>query len=312
MQRLGAAAWTGDIRSTWKVLAETPTSLLNWSLAGMPYGACDIGGYDGAEPSPEMLARWMEAGVFFPVMRSHSAFERIPRFPWLFGPEAESAIRKAIELRYRLIPYYYSLAHETCTTGVPLMRPLVMEFPGDGKVANLSDQWLMGSSLMAAPVLQAGGKRSVYLPAGTWYAFDMNCALQGNQTLNVTAALDEIPVYVKAGTILPLGSVIQHTGEQPGGPLELQIYPGKDATFTLVEDDGETTGYLRGQTRRTTFKWNDASGRLSWKTEGDYAGKEVFKSLRVVLFDPKGRKQTESPLTAEGAVLAERLGTPTR
>ena len=139
VQRLGAAAWTGDIRSNWKVLADTPTSLLNWSLAGMPYGACDIGGFFG-NPSPELLSRWMEAGVFFPIMRAHSEINMTPRFPWLFGPEALNAIRKAIELRYRLIPFYYSLAHETFQTGVPLMRPLLMEFPDDPKTANLSDR----------------------------------------------------------------------------------------------------------------------------------------------------------------------------
>ena len=139
----------------------------------MPYGACDIGGFFG-NPSPEMLSRWMEAGVFFPVMRSHSEINMTPRFPWLFGPEALNAIRKAIDLRYRLIPFYYSLAHETFETGVPLMRPLFMEFPDDPKTANMSDEWMMGDSLLAAPVLQTGAQRSVYLPAGDWYAFGSN------------------------------------------------------------------------------------------------------------------------------------------
>lgn len=263
----------------------------------MPYGGCDIGGFDGDEPSPEMLTRWMEAGVFFPIMRTHSALSRTPRFPWLFGPEAESAIGKAINLRYRLIPYYYSLAHETYETGIPIMRPLLMEFPNDSKVANVSDQWLVGPSLMAAPVLQPGGKRSVYLPHGSWYVFGTNTAVQGDRHLEVTATLDQIPLYVRAGTILPLGPVIQHTGELPGGVLEVQVYPGADATFTLVEDDGETTEYLRGQVRRTTFRWNDKAGRLSWQTEGPYKGKGTFKNLRVVILDPKGRREFASALT---------------
>ncbi len=297
MQRLGTGAWTGDIQSTWRALVETPTSLLNWSLAGMPYGGCDIGGYDGDEPSPEMLTRWMEAGVFFPIMRSHSALRRTPRFPWLFGPEAESAIRKAINLRYRLIPYYYSLAYETHETGIPIMRPLLMEFPNNSKVANVSDQWLMGPSLMAAPILQPGGKRSVYMPDGTWYLFGTNTIVQGDRSLDVTATLDQIPLYVRAGTILPLGPVIQNTGELPGGTLEVQVYPGADTAFTLVEDDGETTDYLRGQVRRTTFRWNDKAGRLSWQTEGPYKGKNTFKNLRVVILDPKGSRQFASALT---------------
>ena len=307
LQRLGAAAWTGDIHSTWKALADTPTSLLNWSLAGMPYSACDIGGFQGPNPSPEMLTRWMEAGVFFPVMRSHSEISRTPRFPWLYGPEAEAAIRKAIDLRYRLIPYYYSLAHETFETGVPIMRPLVMEFPSDEKVSNLSDQWLMGSSLMAAPLLQPGGKRSVYLPEGTWYAFGTNTTFKGSQTIDVTAALEEIPMYVRAGTILPLGPVVQNTSELPGGPLEVQVYPGKDAQFTLVEDDGATKNYLKGRTRRTTFSWDDSAKRLSWRTEGKHSGPDCFRSIRMVVFEPEQIVERESPLNLSGFLLQGRM-----
>jgi len=299
LQRLGAAAWTGDIQSSWKALADTPTSLLNWSLAGMPYEACDIGGFSG-NPSPELLSRWMEAGVFFPIMRSHSEIHVTPRFPWLYGPDALAAIRQAIELRYRLIPFYYSLAHETFQTGLPLMRPMLMEFPDDPKTANLSDQWMMGGSLMAAPILQAGGKRLVYLPAGHWYAFGSNLPLKGKRTMEVTAGLDDIPLYVRAGSILPLGPVIQHTSQFPGGPLELQIYPGQDATFTLFEDDGETTDYLNGQVRRTTFTWRDKASRLSWKSEGPYSGKDIFQSLRVVLFDPRGKTEADRALSSHG------------
>lgn len=304
LQRLGAAAWTGDIHSTWKALADTPTSLLNWSLAGMPYSACDIGGFQGQNPSPEMLSRWMEAGVFFPVMRSHSEISRTPRFPWLYGPDAEKAIRKAIELRYQLIPYYYSLAHETYDTGVPIMRPLVMEFPNDTNVSNLSDQWLMGASLMAAPLLQPGGKRSVYLPEGRWYVFGTNTVLDGNRTMDVTAGLDVIPMYVKAGTILPLGPVIQHTSELPGGPLEVQVYPGKDAKFTFVEDDGATKDYLKGQTRRTIFSWDDSAKRLSWRTEGKYSGQDCFREIRMVVFESGKVVQMEGPLNTSGSLSA--------
>ena len=300
-QRLGAAAWTGDITSSWQTLAVTPASLLNWGLAGMPYSACDIGGFFGT-PTPELLARWIEAGVFLPVMRSHSHHDAKPHFPWLYGAEAEDAMRKAIELRYRLIPYYYSLAHETFATGVPLMRPLAMEFPGDSRAANMSGEWLVGSSLLAAPLLQPGGRRSVYLPAGEWHVFGTGRVLQGSRTIRVKAALDEIPAYVRAGTILPLGPVIQHTGQLPGGPLELQIYPGADAGFTLVEDDGETTGYLDGKVRRTTFKWDDTAGRLSWTVSGDYSGPEIFRELHAVCFNRQGKSEAFASLADQGVL----------
>jgi alpha-glucosidase len=245
----------------------------------------------------------MEAGVFFPVMRTHSSIGSTPHFPWLFGTNAVNAIRDALDLRYRLIPFYYSLAHETYATGLPLMRPLVMEFPDDPKAANLSDEWMMGDSLLAAPILQPGDKRSVYLPAGRWYAFGSNLPLEGKRALEVTAGLDEIPVYVRAGSILPLGPVIQHTGQLPGGPLELQIYPGKDAVFTLVEDDGESKDYLKDQIRRTTFSWKDAAGRLTWKRDGRYSGRDVFQDVRVVLLDPRKQVEAGSALSEQGTLL---------
>jgi len=300
-QRFGAAAWTGDIVSSWEVLAGTPANLLNWSLAGMPYGACDIGGFFGS-PSPELMSRWMEAGVFFPIMRTHSEVHYQPHFPWLYGTNALEAMRKAIDLRYRLIPYYYSLAHETFATGIPWMRPLIMEFPDDSHVANLSDEWMMGDSILAAPLLKEGGKRSVYIPTGDWYVFGTNRLTHGGSAIEVTAALDEIPAYVRAGTILPLGPVVQHTSQLPGGPLELQIYPGKDAAFTLVEDNGENQDYLKAQMRSTIFHWDDANQKLSWERKGDYSGANVFQKVHVTLFSPKSISEGDSALGSSGTM----------
>jgi alpha-glucosidase len=286
LQRLGAAAWTGDIHSTWADLAKTPTTLLNWQLAGMPYTACDVGGFTG-NVTPELLTRWMQAAVFFPLMRAHSTLGETPHFPWLFGKEAEAAIHDALTLRYRLIPYYYSLAHETHDTGIPLMRPLAMEFPNDPRCQNISDEWLMGKNLLAAPILHHANDRTVYLPAGEkWIPFNGGPALDGNQTLTVHAALHQIPLYVRAGTILPLAPIIEHTADLPGGPLELRIYPGKDATFTLIEDDGTTTAYLHQQTRRTTFTWADATQKLTRTPAGPYAGPTLFKQFHTTIMSP--------------------------
>jgi len=302
LQRLGAAMWTGDIKATWPTLERTPTDLLNLGLSGMPFAACDIGGFIG-ETSPELLARWMQAGVFFPKMRTHSDHVVTPHFPWLFGPAALRSIRKSLELRYRLIPYYYSLAHETFSTGAPMMRPLIMEFPNDTKTANLSDEWLMGRSLLAAPILNPGGKRSVYLPpSARWYRFGKNQVIQGAATQNVTTTLDEIPMYVRAGSILPLGPLIMHTDQLPGGPLEVQIYPGADADFTLVEDDGHTTDYLSGKVRRTMFHWNEAKGELSWKCAGPYNGADLFRDIHAVIFDANGVREMKGALKAEGTL----------
>ena len=181
------------------------------------------------------------------------------------------------------------------------MRPLVMAFPQDPELADLSDQWLMGSGLMAAPILTPGDQRSVYLPAGDWYVFDSNTRLRGQRTIVAQARLDQIPVYVREGTILPFGPVIQHTAQLPGGSLELQVYPGENATFTLVEDDGETTAYLKGAVRRTTFTWDDTSHHLSWEVSGDYTGKDIFDNMRIKVFYPGGIKESEGSLLSNGS-----------
>jgi alpha-glucosidase len=305
--RLGATVWTGDVKTRWDFFQRTCTDLLNYSLSGESFCGCDIGGFmplkGDPDLSPELLSRWMEAGTFFPIMRTHSDNKVTPHFPWLFGPDAQAAITKAIELRYRLIPYYYSLAYETHDTGMPMMRPLIMDFPDDAKVANLSDQWTMGSGLMVAPIEQQGAtSRDVYLPAGRWFSFESTKVQDGSQSITATAKLDEIPLYVRAGTILPLGPVVQNTAELPGGPLDLEIYPGKDTTFTLVQDDGASTQYLNGAYSKTTFIWNDAAHQLSWTTEGTYSGPHSFKQMAVSLFDPSGKKERTVPLDPKGSI----------
>jgi alpha-glucosidase len=281
LQRLGGTVWSGDIHSNWETLAATPATLLNWSLAGMPFTTCDIGGF-ADNPTPELLTRWMEAGVFFPMMRAHSILSEKPHFPWLFGPAAEAAIRKALDLRYQLIPYYYSLAHIAHETGLPPMRPLAMVFPDDPACADLTSQWMMGDSLMAAPILTPGSTRSVHLPPGNWYSLDGRSFWKGGRDIKVNASFDEIPVYVRAGSILPLGPVLQHTSQLPDGPLEIRIYPGADASFTLIEDEGNSTGYLQDQVRRTHFQWKNSSRVLSWTQEGTYSGPNIFTKVRGV------------------------------
>ncbi len=284
LQRTGAAAWTGDIHATWQDLQHTPATLLNWSLAGIPFTACDIGGFSG-QTTPYLLSRWMQAGVFFPIMRAHSTLEDTPHFPWLFGDDAETNIAAALHLRYRLIPYLYSLAHEAHTTGLPMMRPIAMEYPNDPRCADLTDEWLLGNSLLAAPILTEQNERTVYLPAGdAWYPFNSSTPTAGNQTLHLTAAPTDIPFFLKAGTLLPLAPKnLEHTDNLPAGPLELQIYPGKDATFTLTEDDGVTTAYLHGQIRQTTFTWKDSTRTLTWKSSGPYHGNDCFTAATVTL-----------------------------
>ena len=284
IQRFGAATWTGDIDSTWEALGNQPGTLLNWSLAGMPYSAQDIGGFQGT-PEPELYVRWIEEGVFVPVMRAHGTLNS-PRWPWAFGDQAQAAATKAIELRYRLIPYLYTLAAQTTANGVSLMRPLVLEFPADEKTFNLEDEWLVGDRLLAAPVLTKGGARTVYLPAGVWYDFNSNARIAGGQTLSVDASLDVIPAYVRAGTILPLGPVLPSTSLGEEDSLEVRVYPGADADFTLYEDDGDTYAYEQGASARIPLHWDDARRTLTvGSRSGSFPQMLGTRHLSVVLPD---------------------------
>lgn len=299
-QRLGYCTWNGDTYSTWDDLGRTVSDVLNWSLSGMYYSSCDIGGFHGT-PSTENLVRWHQAGVFFPIMRSHSDLMVQPHFPWLWGDEAENAIRKANKLRYRLLPYIYSMGHEAYKTGAPIVRPLLMEFPNDTVVANLSDEMLLGKGLLAAPVLIPGGKREVYLPEGTWYDFFTNETIKGAQRYQVTKKMDEIPVYIAAGTILPLGPEVPYSDYDTIAPLEIRVYPGRDGSFTMTEDDGATYDYVNSNVRTTSYKWNDATRTLSWKVSGKYKGKKVFNEIRVVV----GNKEKTVKLGSSGSIYFE-------
>jgi len=162
---------------------------------------------------------------------------------------------------------------------------------------------------LAAPILNPGNRREVYLPDDDWYVLGSNLRLAGNRVIAADAPLDQIPLYVRAGTILPLGPAIQHTDQLPGGPLEVQVYPGKDADFTLVEDDGLTKAYLDGQVRRTKFHWDDAARRLSWKISGPYNGNDLFGSIQAVVFDAGQIKRAEAPLSSDMSLLITRKKT---
>ena len=242
MSRLGAVVWTGDVSTTWDALSTQPGTMLNWGLAGVGLVTCDTGGFSGSDDTPELLVRWYQVAVFMSVMRVHSTNSDTPHFPFLYGQTAGDAMRRALNLRYQLIPYHYSLAHMAFRpNGLPIMRPLLWEYPDDPSVAEMTSQWFDGQDIMAAPVLAEGNATNVYLPKGTWFEFNTTTTHVGPTTLSLTnVALDHVPVYVRPGGVVTLGPVIQHTGQMPGGPLQVQVYSGANGSFTLVEDDGMT------------------------------------------------------------------------
>ncbi len=225
MQRLGAACWSGDINNDFATLeAQIPLGL-NTGLSGVPYWGTDVGGFFHPVPETgELYARWFQLGAFCPVFRSHGWVWR-EHVPWAHGPEVEAICRRYAELRYRLLPYTYTLAWQAHTLGLPLMRPLVLNYPDDPRVWQLGSEFLWGDDLLVAPVTREGATAwPVYLPAGGWYDFWTGARHDGPGGVTLEAPLDRLPLLVRAGAIVPMGPVIQHTGE-PQAEITLLIYP---------------------------------------------------------------------------------------
>ena len=203
-------------------------------------------------------------------------------------------MKAALDLRYMLLPYHYSLAHRMYQTGKLWMRPIVAEFPDDSAAAPLTSQWLDGE-LLVAPVLHEDSTMSVYLPEGTWYHFNSSQTESGPTWLNGTAAVSDIPVFVPAGSLIALAPPVQYSDALPGGPLQLHVYSGRDGDFTLVEDDGETTEYsTHGKVRQTKFSWSDSARTLSWSyaSSTSASSPQMFSALQVTLFVDKQTKQS--------------------
>jgi alpha-glucosidase (family GH31 glycosyl hydrolase) len=255
MQRFGATCWSGDINNDFATLeAQIPLGL-NTGLSGVPYWGTDVGGFFHPVPETgELYARWFQLGAFSPIFRSHGWVWR-EHVPWAHGEEVEAICREYAELRYRLLPYTYTLAWQAHTLGLPLMRPLVLNYPDDPRVWGLGHQFLWGDDLLVAPVTREGARAwPVYLPAGGWYDFWSGTRYDGPVGITLDAPLDRLPLLVRAGAIVPMGPVVQHTGERPLDEITLLIYPDGASSFELYEDDGRSNAYRRGHHALTRFE----------------------------------------------------------
>lgn len=289
MQRFGASTWSGDINNDFATLeAQVPLGL-STGLSGVPYWGSDIGGFFHAVPETgELYARWFQLGAFSPIFRSHGWVWR-EHVPWAHGPEVEAICRRYAELRYRLLPYTYTLAWQAHRLGLPLMRPLVLNYPEDPRTWGLGHQFLWGDDLLVAPVTREGATAwPVYLPAGRWYDFWTGARHEGPAGVTLPAPLDRLPLLVRAGAILPLGPVVQHTGERPLDEVTLLIYPEGASRFELYEDDGRSRDYLRGRSARTLFECVAEPDRVTVRigdAEGDRsvvpAGRRYQLRLRL-------------------------------
>ncbi|HEY8531406.1 MAG TPA: TIM-barrel domain-containing protein, partial [Limnochorda sp.] len=252
-----AAVWTGDNSSWWEHLAMSIPMLLNLGMSGVAFAGADVGGF-AEDTTPELLVRWTQLGAFIPFFRNHSAKDTRRQEPWAFGPEVEALCRRAIELRYQLLPYLYTLFWEAHEGGTPIMRPLVWHAPDDPTAARIEDAFFLGADLLVAPVLHPGAReRLVYLPQGEWVDFWTGTCYQGRAHQVVGAPLDRIPLFVRAGAALPLGPAVQHTGERGWEALTLKIFPGLSPSRwsgVLYEDDGISLAYERGVSCRRAIQ----------------------------------------------------------
>jgi len=288
-QRNGTFFWSSDIYPTWDTLKRQIPTGLDFTASGLAYWTQDIGGWQylpaehhpahpplldpsdardnvgGYDDYPELYTRWFEYAAFLPIFRTHGS--RRTNEAWSYGKQAEPILAKYLRLRYQLMPYIYSLGYYTNQTGAPYMRALFMDFPDDPKAADLGDEYMFGPAFLVAPVTEQGAtSRMVYLPAGTggtdWYNYWTSERVHGGQTIRVEAPIDTLPLFVRAGSIVPLGEPIENTS-QTQNIAKVRVYRGADADFTLYQDDGLTYAYEKGDSRITRLHWNDAAQKLS-------------------------------------------------
>ena len=291
-QRNSIATWSGDITGDWTTFRRQIPAGLSFAMSGFPYWTTDIGGFfrpANQYTSPEyqeLLIRWFQFGAFCPIFRIHGYKSETEM--WKYGPEVEKILRKYDELRYRLLPYIYSSAWGVTDRNEIMMKALPFAYPLDTAVRQVTDQFLFGESLLINPVTEAHAtKREVVLPAGDdWVNFWNGETYRGGHAINLSASLDKMPILVKRGSIVPLGPVVQNTAE-PLGPLEIRVYPGKDAAFDLYEDEGDGYEYEHGRRAVTQLRWDDQRQILSiLNREGKFQGMPGSRMIGVVLVRP--------------------------
>lgn len=289
-QRYGTINWSGDIGSSWDALRRQIVAGLNYNVTGMPYWTTDIGGFFRPgktqytdENYHEILTRWFQWGVFNPIFRIHGYQSETE--PWKFGQQVEDNMRKMLDLRYRLMPYIYSEAYQVTKNGSTMMRPLVMDFAHDNSALDQPYEYMFGKAFLVAPVTEPGLKEcEVYLPGNTtWYDFWTGQKFDGGRKIKTQVLLDRIPVFVKAGSVLPLGKIMQYTGQFPADTLEIRIYKGADGKFTLYEDEGDNYNYEKGLFSIIDFIWNNAKGTLIIsKRIGEFPGMLKSRMFRII------------------------------
>lgn len=303
-QRNAAATWSGDVDPNWETFRRQIPAGLNYSVSGLPYWTTDIGGFVSANPDDpayrELYIRWFQFGTFCPIFRAHGTRTTNQNEIWSYGADAQRILTDYDKLRYRLMPYIYSLAWKTTSEGYTIMRPLVMDFREDVRAQNIGDQFLFGPSILVNPVTEPGvAVRHLYLPEGKWYDFWTGASLGGSRFIDAATTLEHMPLYVRAGSILPLGPDVEHAAEKPADPIELRIYSGANSAFTLYEDENDTYNYEHGAYATVAFSWDDAANTLViGDRAGSFPGMLATRTFRIVFVSENhgaGGALTESP-----------------
>jgi alpha-D-xyloside xylohydrolase len=286
-QRNAAVTWSGDIHGQWDVFAKQIPAGINFCLSGIPYWNTDIGGFFGSNPADpnyrELFTRWFQFGAFCPMFRVHGTDQ--PKEIWRFTDDTSKILLNYDQLRYRLLPYIYSVAWSVTHDNWTMMRGLVLDFRDDPKTYNVPDQFMFGPAIMVNPVTTAGATtRPVYLPAGNgWFDFWTGKSLPGGQTIAAAAPIQTIPLFVRAGSIIPLGPPTESAMGKEADPIELRIYPGKDGAFNLYEDEGDNYNYEKGIRAVIPIAWNDSRGLLTiGPRQGQFPGMLNSRTFRVI------------------------------
>jgi len=267
-----AATWTGDNISTWNHIRMSTPIMLNMGLSGYPLVGSDIGGFAGSPPS-DLLTRWIELGVFNPIYRDHTGKGSQNQEPWENTPDQEATRKRYIELRYRLLPYIYTAMEETSRTGTPLMRPVFLEYPQLTDFYADERDFFFGPDLLVEPVVtEMIDAEELKFPTGTWYDFWSPAKFTEKQQITMRPRLDQVPLFVRGGAILPMQPVIQSTSEAPVGALELRVYPGDDCHGSLYQDDGHTLNYERGEFLRVSYSCVVAAAAVTVSSTVEKAG----------------------------------------
>ena len=287
-QRNSVTAWSGDINSDFFSFRRQIPAGLNFALSGIPYWTTDIGGFVFGSPADpafrELFVRWFQFGTFSPVLRVHGTRNPDENELWSYGPDAQKILVSFDRLRYRLLPYIYSLAWKTTSEGYTPMRPLVMDFRTDERAQNIGDQFMFGPAILVNPVTEpAASLRQLYLPNTKWYDFWAGTAAPGGRMIEAAAPLERLPLYVRAGSILPLGPEMEWSTEKPADPIELRIYPGADGDFVLYEDENDNYNYEKGAHAIIPLHWDDSNRVLTvGDRKGEFPGMLKQRTFRVV------------------------------